>query len=242
MNFGWFDSKTSDMEFNSTTLHEFGHALGLGHEHLNPTANIQWNKPYVYAEYAKQGWNAEKVDFNVLNPIPVSKADYTIFDKKSIMLYPFPASFTLNNYSTPWNIILSDVDKASMGILYPFPSGTTPPRVAPNKSTLYMNQSIQVDKAIVSQNNRYWLVMHNQGNLVIYDILDGVSKIIWDARTYGNPGATATMQSDGNFVVSKNGQPLWSTKTNGKPGSVMTMQNDGIFVISLRGVTLWKSR
>ena len=154
MNFGWFDSKTSDMEFNSTTLHEFGHALGLGHEHLNPTANIQWNKPYVYAEYAKQGWNAEKVDFNVLNPIPVSKADYTIFDKKSIMLYPFPASFTLNNYSTPWNIILSDVDKASMGILYPFPSGTTPPRVAPNKSTLYMNQSIQVDKAIVSQNNR----------------------------------------------------------------------------------------
>lgn len=36
MNLGWFDGKTSDKEFRRTTIHEFGHALGLNHEHQHP--------------------------------------------------------------------------------------------------------------------------------------------------------------------------------------------------------------
>ena len=48
MNFGWLDDNTTDMEFSRTVLHEFGHALGLIHEHQSPAAGIQWDKEKVY--------------------------------------------------------------------------------------------------------------------------------------------------------------------------------------------------
>lgn len=40
MNFGWFNDSTTDTEFSRTTIHEFGHALGMIHEHQHPLANI----------------------------------------------------------------------------------------------------------------------------------------------------------------------------------------------------------
>lgn len=241
MNYGSLDKNTDDMVYYHLVLHEFGHALGLAHEHLNPAVNIQWNKPVVYAEYAKSGWDAAKVDFNILNPVPVSQADYTFFDENSIMLYSFPASFTLNNYSTAYKIILSDEDKTSIGTIYPFSSGSVRPALL-DKSTLNKNESILVNTALISKNDRYWLYMHDQGNLVVYDVKDGVSKIIWDANTYGNPGAIATMQADGNFIINKDGKILWSTKTSGNAGSKLTMQDDGNVVLSLNGSILWKSK
>jgi len=36
MNFGWFDDSTDGAEIQRTTLHEFGHALGMIHEHQSP--------------------------------------------------------------------------------------------------------------------------------------------------------------------------------------------------------------
>lgn len=53
MNFGWFTNYTSDTEFSRTIIYEFGHALGLHHEHQSPTANIQWNKEKVYEYYGE---------------------------------------------------------------------------------------------------------------------------------------------------------------------------------------------
>ena len=51
-----------------TTIHEFGHSLGLLHEQSYPKG-IQWNKDTVYKFYAKyQGWDKQKVDYNVGRP------------------------------------------------------------------------------------------------------------------------------------------------------------------------------
>ncbi|HKG84980.1 MAG TPA: hypothetical protein VKB16_17765, partial [Beijerinckiaceae bacterium] len=47
-------------------LHEFGHVLGLRHEHHHPASGIVWNKPVVYRELRQQfGWSKAMVDSNI---------------------------------------------------------------------------------------------------------------------------------------------------------------------------------
>lgn len=72
MNLGWLDD---DIQYDvpelkgtgMVVLHEFGHAMGMIHEHQNPKGNpIVWNKPVVYEELARtNGWNKQLVDRNV---------------------------------------------------------------------------------------------------------------------------------------------------------------------------------
>lgn len=72
------------------------------------------------------------------------------------------------------------------------------------------------------------LTMQGDGNLV----LQRNGKVQWHSRTYGNPGARAVTQSDGNFVIySANGKALWSSGTSLKVAyrtkSMLRVQNDG---------------
>jgi hypothetical protein len=120
MNFGWFNDTTPDEEFSSTVLHEFGHALGCVHEHQSPAANIPWNKPAVYDYYAREyDWSRADVDHNLFARHSASQTQFTVFDPKSIMLYAIPASLTTNGFSTGWNYVLSDTDKAFVRASYP---------------------------------------------------------------------------------------------------------------------------
>lgn len=119
MNFGWFNSNTTDEEISRTTLHEFGHALGLEHEHQNPSSSIKWDKPYIYDYYSKsQGWSTDKVDHNIFNRLDTSRTTFTTFDPASIMLYPFPSKFTTDGTSTEMNKVLSSTDKEFACRLY----------------------------------------------------------------------------------------------------------------------------
>jgi len=40
MNLGWLDKNTPDKEYSRVVKHEFGHAIGLIHEHENPADGI----------------------------------------------------------------------------------------------------------------------------------------------------------------------------------------------------------
>lgn len=235
MNFGWFSSATADEEFSRVVIHEFGHALGLGHEHQNPTSPIQWNKEVVYNEYAKQGWSRATVDSNILNKFLISQVDYTNFDNKSIMLYSFPSSFTLNGYSAPWNTNLSNEDMVSIRSIYPYPTSST------DRNTLLANESLMVEQFIKSNNKRYVLIMQGDGNLVLYDERNG-GVAIWYTDTYGKIGAAVWMQADGNFVMYQNGKALWNTNTSNSFGAIITLQDDGNLVIYLKGKALWSSK
>ncbi|MFT3980769.1 MAG: M12 family metallopeptidase [Ferruginibacter sp.] len=111
----------NDLKFmRSTTLHEFGHALGLLHEHSSPVSGIQWDKNFLYKEYAKFGWTPEDVDYQVLYTYNKSYTNGTKYDNKSIMHYPIMPGETVNNYVIDWNHNLSAGDIALIKVLYPF--------------------------------------------------------------------------------------------------------------------------
>lgn len=120
MNFGWFDSATPDQEINRTTLHEFGHALSLIHEHLHLGATISWRKQQVYAYYKQQGWNATMVDRNIFMKYDVTQVNGSAYDRASIMHYPIPPELVQNpNDAVGLNVDLSPSDRQVIGVLYP---------------------------------------------------------------------------------------------------------------------------
>ena len=121
MNFGWFDDKTSDEEFRRTTLHEFGHALGLLHEHQNKNRSIQFNEEAVYAYFAKDGWSREKVKSQVLERYGNDgETTNGVYDRMSIMHYFYPPELVKSAEKIPNNTVLSAGDKAVIAEMYPF--------------------------------------------------------------------------------------------------------------------------
>ena len=121
MNFGWFTDRTPDYEIRRTTLHEFGHALGLIHEHQNPLQNIQWNVEKVYTYYAQtQGWSRQDVDQNLFRKYSSTQTQFCRYDPLSIMHYSVPKQLTLDGFEVRWNYQLSVEDKGFIGRMYPF--------------------------------------------------------------------------------------------------------------------------
>lgn len=119
MNFDTTDFKTYAAMYR-TVLHEFGHAIGLLHEHYSPISGIHWNKEAVYRELKQtQGWTKEMVDVNLFQQYNVNYTNGTKYDPKSIMHYPVFARWTTDNYSVNWNNQLSEGDIALIKLLYP---------------------------------------------------------------------------------------------------------------------------
>ena len=94
-------------------LHEFGHVLGLRHEHQSPNNGIVWNKPVVIAELRASGWSKYKVEENIFKRFSQDCAcigDTTV-DPRSIMMYPIPRRWTLNGFSSHLNQNISARDR-----------------------------------------------------------------------------------------------------------------------------------
>ncbi len=128
MNFGWFNSKTVDSEFRRTILHEFGHSLGLLHEHQNAKRNFEWNKPVVLNYYVNQlGWSSTQVE-NALFARYGAGTEYSNrnYDSLSIMHYSVDASFTKSGIAVGNNTNISVGDKALVAEMYPFSNVTKP--------------------------------------------------------------------------------------------------------------------
>jgi serralysin len=121
MNFGWLTPGVSDDEARRVILHEFGHALGLIHEHQNPVDEIKWNKPAVIADLSgpPNNWDLAKIEHNMFEKYSPNDIDGTTLDRQSIMMYPLPASWLLEGDPVGLNGDLSPADRAFIKKAYP---------------------------------------------------------------------------------------------------------------------------
>lgn len=113
MNYGWLTPDSDDAELQRVVLHEFGHALGLIHEHQNPQRAINWNEPAVIADLSgpPNNWGEDQIRNNVLNRYDPDAVSSTDVDADSIMMYPIPAAWTNDGFSADMNPDLSETDR-----------------------------------------------------------------------------------------------------------------------------------
>jgi serralysin len=122
MNYGWLDKDSPESELRRVVLHEFGHALGLIHEHQNPNKAISWNKAAVIRDLSRppNRWDPETIFNNIFKLYEKREILGTDIDPESIMMYQIPASWTTDGFSADLNNELSDVDKGLIREAYPW--------------------------------------------------------------------------------------------------------------------------
>ena len=131
----WPHASSHARYFAANVMHEFGHMLGAEHEQTNPTANIPWNKPAIYAQHGitdnpqdddyQDGVTRARLQqfyFDRANP---DESLYSEYDRKSIMHYAVQQSWTDGNFQIFLNLDLSERDKAFMAMVYPYPAETS---------------------------------------------------------------------------------------------------------------------
>jgi hypothetical protein len=129
LNLGWFNVRT--------ILHEFGHVLGMVHEHQNPRGNtIDWDVPKLDAYMQRtQGWNSAQVNDQIVKRYSVDQTNGSSFDKKSIMVYFYPSNLTLNNEGMKQNHRLSETDIEYIKKMYGFGSADSEIVLTPDPSS-----------------------------------------------------------------------------------------------------------
>lgn len=120
MNLGWGTEDVPEDELRRIVLHEFGHALGLEHEHKSPKSPVRWNEGAVMEYYRDRfGWSDDYIRTNVLDKV-IDPYESTEWDPDSIMVYAIPPELTEDGVGVPWtNCELSETDKTFIAALYP---------------------------------------------------------------------------------------------------------------------------
>lgn len=87
----------TQLRWKSTVIHEFGHALGLGHEHQHITNKIPWNMEAITKDHLGSNWAncknrnykkcASSVQAFITNKLSSHPEERTDYDPKSIMHY-----------------------------------------------------------------------------------------------------------------------------------------------------------
>lgn len=147
-------------EFTRAVHHEFGHALGLGHEHQSPRSpceeEFNWIKLYQLLGGSPNYWPKTQIDFNMrqYRDTDVVASD---FNPHAVMLYQFPPAFYKTGekakcYIPQQNSEISDGDRAELAKLYPINESARIERFEKTKATFqaFWDKVDQEKKARVS--------------------------------------------------------------------------------------------
>jgi hypothetical protein len=106
MNLGWLDTDSSapfgsDADFpaaagkGTVVIHEFGHVLGMIHEHSRQDTNFIWNYPTLIKTLGgpPNSWSCDEVCQQMFCPYEQDSYNGSDYDPKSIMHYYFDANF-----------------------------------------------------------------------------------------------------------------------------------------------------
>ena len=106
MNFGWV-GKYGEEADRRVILHEFGHVLGMMHEHRRNEMALRMREP-------RPNWYGSIIDDDMH-----LQTDY---DDRSIMHYPIADDLTIDGEGVLYTSELSHLDKRWANLAYPFPT------------------------------------------------------------------------------------------------------------------------
>ena len=104
MNLAIVQQGADESEIKRVVQHEFGHALGLLHEHLHVDApRFEWTEA-MYAYFERKNWGRDKIEAAM--SLRASPNETCLdFDQTSVMIYPIPSSWTSTGFfATPSEI------------------------------------------------------------------------------------------------------------------------------------------
>ena len=136
VNFGCLRVDSAIDEIESVVLHEFGHVIGLAHEHNNPDAALAWEKETVYEQMGgpPNFWSKAQVDNLIFSTCPRNRfPSIKPFDPHSIMAFPVPGEFTEDGFSIGRNVMISAGDREFVSRLYPYADSAVAKEPSKNK-------------------------------------------------------------------------------------------------------------
>ena len=121
MNLAWVGPDVEDETARGAILKEFGHALGLIQEHMNPNRDFEWDEAAVVKDMSgpPNHWDRQAIKHNLLDRY--KPFDYRPFDRDSVMLHAIPAHWVKSGTAMGGATELSASDKALIARLYPKP-------------------------------------------------------------------------------------------------------------------------
>lgn len=108
-----------DAYTGGTIMHEFGHALGLHHEHQHPDNTLDFDMEKLYQEFARRNFTREQTDQFVLDPLNRENLIFLGYDQDSIMNYGFGEGTLRNRGAAPRGNDLSRGDIEFAEFIYP---------------------------------------------------------------------------------------------------------------------------
>lgn len=161
MNLGWIDDDEDydNIVFKGTgivVLHEFGHLLGMIHEHSRIDATFEWNKEVVYKQLGgpPNNWSKQDCDEQIFQAYKKSEFNGSDYDKYSMMHYFFPSNYFTKDPNLEKITKMSDIDKEWLSKKYPKSSAD---KTATNKETIPKHNNTKEPETMVdSIVNFFW--------------------------------------------------------------------------------------